>query len=139
MTKLKTSSVRVYFFECRAGGSKSKDFWPTIKPFLSKKGSGGNSEILLSENDKIISDQKEVYEIFNNFIVNVAKDIGSDTGISDDFKTDPSIAEISENLSTDIPEFSFKVVSEKDVEKIVTNNLFTLELVYIFKLFYLLL
>ena len=73
MTKPKTSSVRVYFFECRAGGSKSKDFWPTIKPFLSKKGSGGNSEILLSENDKIISDQKEVYEIFNNFIVNVPK------------------------------------------------------------------
>ena len=31
---------------------KSKDLWPIIKPFLSRKGSGGGSEIILSEIDK---------------------------------------------------------------------------------------
>ena len=35
VTKLKKTSMRVYFFERCAGGPKSKDFWPTIKPFLS--------------------------------------------------------------------------------------------------------
>ena len=35
-----------------------------------------NSSILLCENDKIVNDPKEVSEIFNNFFVNVAKDIG---------------------------------------------------------------
>ena len=71
--------MRHYFFERCAGGPKSKDFWPTIKPFLSKKGSGGGSEIILSENEKIISDQREVCDIFNNYFVNVAKDIGKDS------------------------------------------------------------
>ena len=52
VTKLKKTSMRVYLFERCAGGPKSKDFWPTIKPFLSKKG----SEILLSENEENISD-----------------------------------------------------------------------------------
>ena len=44
VTKLKKLSMRHYFFERCACGPKSKDFWPTIKPFLSKKGSGGGSE-----------------------------------------------------------------------------------------------
>ena len=82
----RNSGIYVYFFERCAGGPKSKDFWPTIKPFLSKKRSGVNSEILLSENGKIISDQNEVCEVFNNFFVNVTKDIGSDTRISNDLK-----------------------------------------------------
>ena len=76
--KKKKKSMRHYFFERCSGGPKSKDFWLTIKPFLSKKGSGGESEIILSENDKIISDQKEVCNIFNSYFVNVAKDIGKD-------------------------------------------------------------
>ena len=41
VTKVKRNSMRVYFYERCAGGPKSKDFWPTIKPFLSKKGSDG--------------------------------------------------------------------------------------------------
>ena len=52
VTKLKKISMRHYFYERCAGGPKSKDFWPTIKPFLSKRGSGGGSEIILSENEK---------------------------------------------------------------------------------------
>ena len=76
--QLKKTSISAYFFEHCAGDPKSKDFWPTIKPFLSKKGSDGGSEILLSKkNDKIISDQKDVCEVFNDFFVNVAKGIGS--------------------------------------------------------------
>jgi hypothetical protein len=36
-----------------------------------------NNSIILCENDKIVNDPKEVTEIFNNFFVNVAKDIGT--------------------------------------------------------------
>ena len=59
--------MRVYFYERCAGGPKSKDFWPTIKPFLSKKGSDGGSEVILNENDQVISDQAEVCTVFNTF------------------------------------------------------------------------
>ena len=37
VTKLKKKSVKSYFLERCVGGQKSTDFWPTIKPFLSKK------------------------------------------------------------------------------------------------------
>ena len=70
----------------------------TIKPFLSKKGSSGSNEIILSENDRIVSDQTEVCNIFNNYFVTVAKDIGNDSlQFKDDFSDHPSIQKIREN------------------------------------------
>jgi hypothetical protein len=48
-----------------------------------------NNSIILCENDKIVNDPKEVTEIFSNFFVNVAKDIG-DKNIKID-KAHPSI------------------------------------------------
>ena len=47
VTKLKKASMRIYFYERCASGPKSKDFWPTVKPFLSKNGSVGGSEVIL--------------------------------------------------------------------------------------------
>jgi hypothetical protein len=76
VTKLKKTSIKTYFFERTAGGQKSFTFYPTIKPFLSNKGMKSNNSIILCENDKIVNDPKEVIEIFNNFFVNVTKDIG---------------------------------------------------------------
>ena len=84
--------MRVYFYERCAGGPKSKDFWPTIKPFLSKKGSDGENEVILCENEKIVSDQTEVYNIFNKYFVNVVKDIGNNSPqYNQDFSDHPSI------------------------------------------------
>ena len=40
----------VYFFKRCAGGPKSKDFWPSIKPFLSKKGEDDGNEVLMGMN-----------------------------------------------------------------------------------------
>ena len=36
---IKKQSIRNYFIERCTGGPKSKHFWPTIKPFLTNKGS----------------------------------------------------------------------------------------------------
>jgi hypothetical protein len=65
-------SIRNYFIERCAGGPKSKHFWPTIKPFLTNKGSHFAKDIILCENDNIINNQTEVAETFNNFFINVA-------------------------------------------------------------------
>lgn len=102
-----------------AGGPKSKDFWPTIKPFLSKKGTDGGNEIILCENENIVSDQIEVCEIFNEHFVNVAKDIGKDApSYKSDFSDHPSILKISENLNIpDCQTFHFAPVSSAKVEK----------------------
>jgi hypothetical protein len=49
------------FFYC---GPKSKDFWPTSKPFLSSKGCNTSKDTILTENENLITDQKQVCEIF---------------------------------------------------------------------------
>ena len=75
-------SIKTYFFErCIAsihvGGPKSKDFWPTIEPFIINKGSHFTKNIILCEKDEIINNQNMVAECFNDFFINVAKDIGN--------------------------------------------------------------
>ena len=113
--------MRIYFFERCAGGPKSKDFWPTIKPFLSKKGSDGGSEVILCEEDKVISDQAEVCTVFNSFFANAATDIGKDCHI-DNMEEHPSIQKIKQNLPTNAPKFSFKPVSGSEINKILSSN-----------------
>ena len=79
VTKLRKQSIHLYFFERCSGGPKSKDFWPTIKPFLSSKSSKNDCDIILLENDTLISDQKEVSGLLNEFYINIAKEIGIDS------------------------------------------------------------
>ena len=117
VTKLKKASMRVYVFERSAGGPKSKDFWPTIKPFLFKKGSDGGSEVILCEENKVISDQAEVCTLFNSFFANVATEIGKDCHI-ENLEEHPSIQMIQQNLPPNTQKFSFRPVTDSEITKI---------------------
>ena len=75
-TNIKLNSVRTYFDERCAGGPKSKDVWPTVKPFLTNKGHCKDPTINLSEDHIIISDQTSVSNVINDLYVNVDKDVG---------------------------------------------------------------
>lgn len=61
------------FLEWCSGRSKSGDFWKTVKPFFSKKGSSGEQKNVLNESDKIVNDQKEVANHFKNCFSTVAE------------------------------------------------------------------
>ena len=99
-------------------GNKSGDFWKTIKPFFSKKGSSGEQKIVLNESDKIVNDQKEVANHFNNFFSTVAENIGKDTVY--DPSDHPSLIEIKkQNDCTN--KFVFEKVTTNKVEKIINN------------------
>ena len=117
VTKIKRKSIRNYFLERCVGGPKNKDFWPTIKPFLTNKGYNFETDIILNEDDKLLNDQSEISNVFNNFFVNVAKDIGKDsTPIND---CHPSICKIKDRCITNDcnSELFFKPVSDEFVEK----------------------
>ena len=60
VTKLRRKSVNTYFIERCTGGAKSKDFWPTIKPFLTNKGSCFQKDIILNENNTLINKKQEI-------------------------------------------------------------------------------
>ena len=102
--------MRVYFLERCAGGPKSKDFWPTIKPFLSRKVSDGGSEVILCKEDRVISDQAEVCTIFNNKDCHI-----------DNLEEHPSIQKIKQNLPTNTPKFSFQPVPGSEINKILSS------------------
>jgi hypothetical protein len=56
-------SLNQYFVEKCVGVPKSKDFWPTLKPFLSNKGCNTSKDTILTENENLITDQKQVCEM----------------------------------------------------------------------------
>jgi hypothetical protein len=67
VTKIKRKSMKVYFLERCSGGSKSCEFWKTVKPFFSKKSNYGEQKIVLFENEKIVNNPNEVSNHFNIF------------------------------------------------------------------------
>ena len=98
VTKLRKQSIKLYFFERCSGGPKSKDFWPTINPFLSSKTSKNSVDIILMENNSLVSDQADVCNILNDFYINIAKEIGINNQTSDAATTThPSIPAIKDN------------------------------------------
>ena len=52
--------------------SDNKLFWKSVKPFFIDKGSN-YSKITLVEENNIISDEKEIANIMNNYFINVTK------------------------------------------------------------------
>jgi hypothetical protein len=49
VNKIKRKSTREYFIERCVGGPKQKDFWPTIKPFITNKGSYFENNIMIQK------------------------------------------------------------------------------------------
>ena len=70
----------------------------------------------------LVSDQKEVFNVFNSYFVNVAKDIGKDCKQYDrDFSTHPSIQNILKNGQFCDKNFSFRPISENETKKIFSK------------------
>ena len=54
--------------------SDNRKFWKTIKPYFSYKGLSSN-KVLLKEKGNLVSDEKELATIMNNFFINITKDL----------------------------------------------------------------
>ena len=114
VTSLKRKSMNKYFIERCVGGCKSKSFWPTVKPFLTNKGTSVSKDTILCENDILVNDQTEVCNIFNNFFVDVAKDIGQNSITID--KNHPSLVSIRNNITSE-DTLSFSPVNSTFISK----------------------
>ena len=96
------------------GGCKSENFWPTIKPFLTYKGTKISKDTILCEDNSLINDQEEICKIFNIFFVKVAQNIGNNSiPVNEEH---PSIIKIKEDNDV-APDFNFQPVDQSFISK----------------------
>ena len=63
VASLRRKAIKVYFNNVtKTGVQTNKDFWELVKPFLTNKGSLENAEIMLTDKDKIVDEEKELPE-----------------------------------------------------------------------------
>ena len=113
----------------------NKLFWKTVKPFFTNKGKQ-NTKIIIVENDKIVSENKEIAAIMNNHFINIANDnniTASDTANDNSENLDllcidpieqiilryashPSILKIKGRTNTKT-RFSFELVNATQIKK----------------------
>ena len=51
----------------------NKEFWKTIKPFLTNKGCLENSDIMLINDDEMVTDDKTLAKTFNEHYINIVE------------------------------------------------------------------
>ena len=112
----------------------SKKFWATVKPLFSNK-IKSTEYITLEENGKVISNDKELARIFNEFFVNTVPNLGINTNhsflINTDnendpiekaiakYKNHPSIISIKKFMENSDSSFSFQHVPKDKITKTI--------------------
>ena len=114
----------------------NKQFWRNVEPLLSDKISE-SSKITLVNNNRIVSDDREICNIFNQFFVNVVPNLnipeftGSDNlhehvigdsvqSVLYKYRNHPSIIKIKERPESS-EKFVFSFVSENEIGKLLRN------------------
>ena len=127
-TQMRKDAIKGYFMTKCNFVEKPKDFWHCIKPFLSQK-TRNHDTIILKEGDSIVSDTKEICNIFNHFFSTVADGIGLNDSIDttstgfiknviNKHSTHPSVIKIYEMMSENKrPEFKFVKLNHQTMQK----------------------
>ena len=76
VTGMRRNAIREFFMSKCKPGASPRDFWKAVGPFMSTK-SKSRRNILLKENDNIVTNTPELCEIFAHFFSTVANSIGS--------------------------------------------------------------
>ena len=130
--KIGKRSKKQYFAERCEGGPKNQHFWATIKPFISPR-HYANIDIMLCENNSIITESESVAKIFNKYFNEIAEGIGFNDPIPENFHKDdillsmikryddhPSIMAI-KSFCTQGQSFDFIHVTPNDIKSCIVN------------------
>ena len=132
---LRKKAIKTHFKNITDSGIiENKKFWQTIKPFITNKSGISNNSIMIIESDSLVTDDKKLATIFNDYYINI---IEKSSGIKPNFinygdninkkeivenivknfENHPSIIKIKEtNTNTDL--FHFKKIDENDIKKL---------------------
>ena len=109
--------------------SDNRKFWKIIKPYFSNKGLN-SIKLLLKKKGNLVSDEKELATIMNNFFINITKDVelkkdsksklNNLEDILEAFESHPSIEKIKKAINT-TQKFSFCNRKDDEVRKFIMN------------------
>jgi hypothetical protein len=129
VTSLKRKSIKEYFNQKCNEQTNGKQFWNTVRPFMTNSQTSG-SNISLFEEGKMVTKPSQVCEILNNHFINIANDLSEpDDVVSkpvntviDFYKNHPSILNINAQCIADNDcKFNFSKVNSNDVFKIINK------------------
>ena len=92
-TKLRRQSEINYFRE-RSMNVNVTDFWKTFKPYLSSKSNGMNDNIILKENDQVITKPEEVCKVFKSYYESIAENIGAPDNFESDVNSESILSAV---------------------------------------------
>ena len=132
-TSLRRTAIKQYFSSKCDGGNKNPDFWKTVKPFFTNKGSTNSNPICINGENGLLTDPKLVANEMNNFYVTIASQIGDNIPLTQDaesnldfvkkcsthFKNHPSISNIRSKM--DKHDYSLTHTNSLTVEKVIKN------------------
>ena len=129
VTFLKRKSIKEYFNKRCNGQTNGKQFWDTVRPFMSDNLKSVSS-ISLLEQDKIITKPSQVCEVLNDHFINIANDLTEPSGVIgqsvntviDFYKNHPSIVNINvQNTDMCNSRFNFTKVTAEEVVKSINK------------------
>ena len=129
---LRRKSIKKYFNDITNYGiATNKNFWNLIKPFLTNKGHLNHQGIMIFDGKKIITNETELVEVFNNHYINIvekssgikSRHVARDNNIENKriaiqvikkyFENHPSIKQIQENFQhKHIPSIPYTTTEE---------------------------
>jgi hypothetical protein len=128
VTGIRRNAIKEFFMSKCKPGASPRDFWNAVGPFLSKKNKSRRN-IILKENDHVVTDTSDLCEIFANFFSTVANSIGRPDHIDlskpdfllttiDKHKNHESVKAILERHTGNVT-FEFKPVDNEYVYKLL--------------------
>ena len=97
-TTIRKMAIRDYFQNKCKGGQSNPDFWKTVKPFLTNKGSVSSNNVMIQTDDSIETRPEEVANLMNNFYTNIASQIGGTVNITQENETNSEFVKVCANL-----------------------------------------
>ena len=137
---LRKKAIKKHFKKVTESGIISnKNFWETVKPFISNKSGISNGDIVIVENDNLITDENELTKMFNDYYINILENSSGIkpnsikykevkekskiiTEIVGSFENHSSIIKIKENKNNENANlFQFQKIDENTISKLFND------------------
>ena len=81
ITSLKLKGVKMFYYDASNTARHLGEFWKKMKPLLPNSGHNKQDNIILVENNPVITEPSSVAEAFNDYFANIA-DVGDNILLS---------------------------------------------------------